>query len=267
MAVKKCESCGIEFETAANARTCSVVCRNRLISAERKAKHMQSRDCVICGESFSFGAKDWKRETCSPVCAYKLRGTKTARGEQRQCLTCGQSFYAKRSQITGVKGGGQFCSKHCMHQRNKSATHRVCVHCGKPFVVSPSIKSVACSLACAYRHFAGNRRPNYKGNTYLVEIDGKRISRRTKAAGRMHSNKRRLLIDLVTPKWADLGMMRAVYEESARLTKLTGVDYHVDHIVPLKNDIVCGLHNQFNLQVLPALDNLRKHNRHWPDMP
>lgn len=44
--------------------------------------------------------------------------------------------------------------------------------------------------------------------------------------------------------------------------------------MPLKNCVVCGeefkargLHCEDNLQILPALDNLSKGNRHWPDMP
>ncbi len=41
----------------------------------------------------------------------------------------------------------------------------------------------------------------------------------------------------------------------------------IDHIVPLKSKIVCGLHCLENLQYLPSAENQAKKNYFWPDMP
>lgn len=70
-----------------------------------------------------------------------------------------------------------------------------------------------------------------------------------------------------TPKWANFNKMLEIYKESQLLSKTTGKVHHVDHIVPLISDLVCGLHCEQNLRVVLEEVNLSKGNRHWLDMP
>lgn len=73
-----------------------------------------------------------------------------------------------------------------------------------------------------------------------------------------------------TPDWLtkeDLTEIEDFYTASQMFKLYTGVEYHVDHIVPLQGKTVCGLHVPWNLQLLPWNENLSKQHLYWPDMP
>lgn len=68
-----------------------------------------------------------------------------------------------------------------------------------------------------------------------------------------------------TPAWLSnkhLEEIQGVYLLAKECELLSGDMYHVDHIVPLQGENVCGLHVPWNLQVLPADINMSKGNRY-----
>jgi len=72
---------------------------------------------------------------------------------------------------------------------------------------------------------------------------------------------------MVTPEWANLFILKEAYSLARLRTKVTGFRWEVDHIVPLTSDLVCGLHNEFNIRVIPMVENRSKGNKWWPNMP
>ena len=79
--------------------------------------------------------------------------------------------------------------------------------------------------------------------------------------------KRRAAKLQATPAWlteTDFEMMKVSYAMRDALSERYGFKFHVDHIIPLQGENVCGLHVPTNLQVILASENMSKGNRN-PD--
>jgi 5-methylcytosine-specific restriction endonuclease McrA len=78
----------------------------------------------------------------------------------------------------------------------------------------------------------------------------------TKARRRKHRQ--------ATPPWLSTKQkaeIRQLYQIAITMTKTTGEQYVVDHIVPLRSNEVCGLHVPWNLRVITQEENLKKSNK------
>jgi len=78
------------------------------------------------------------------------------------------------------------------------------------------------------------------------------------------SSKRRAARLQRTPNWLtvdDYHAIRTLYETAAALTKSTGIEHHVDHVIPLQGRTVSGFHCPNNLQILTQSENCSKNNK------
>ncbi len=130
------------------------------------------------------------------------------------------------------------------------------------------VRAAAREFYEAHKQSENQRASEYhRANATRIRESKKKWKSDNQAACRTHESKRRAFKLCATVQWANEEKIAAHYAKSAKLTRETGIVHHVDHIVPLISDIVCGLHWEGNLQVLPALKNWEKRNLHWPDMP
>jgi len=78
--------------------------------------------------------------------------------------------------------------------------------------------------------------------------------------------RRRAMKKKANASWANKEYIKDLYanaQEANAIFESIGLtpNFQIDHIIPLQNDLVCGLHVEHNLQVLPAEENQKKSNK------
>lgn len=196
--------------------------------------------CECCGAEFKVPQSHAHIRACSRECGYKIRLVANKKEKvELKCAHCGKTFLEHESHA----GRRRFCSFDCMFSNSGTLKQRS-------------------------ENIAGERNPSWKGGVTVkaVSSSGKAYSRQQPHLENEKSVRRKRSMDKATPDWADLDKVRMIYKICREISRETGVQHHVDHAVPLTSKKVCGLHNEFNLRVMPGIENLRKQNRSWPDM-
>lgn len=105
---------------------------------------------------------------------------------------------------------------------------------------------------------------SYLNNKDLVKEQNRAWSEENRGARNAITAKRRASKLQATPSWLsdkDHEQIKRIYTACSNVNKRTGKTHHVDHIVPLQGENVCGLHVPWNLAIIPASMNLSKSNK------
>ena len=121
-----------------------------------------------------------------------------------------------------------------------------------------AVKSTSEEIAIRKNWMANNvekmreYRKNYRLSNLFISAN---------ATQRRNAQKKKALV-----LWANESKILDMYKLAENLSKKTGIKYHVDHIYPLQSNFICGLHCEANLQVIPAIENIKKSNKFIGDL-
>lgn len=160
-----------------------------------------------------------------------------------------------------------FTGKPCKygHVCERRVSDRVCIECERPR--DRRKHRVENMTPEQIERRRARDRVRYQATKDQYRAEWRRWARNNRAKVNADEAARKAEKRRATPAWADHVAITAVYAEAERLTRETGIEHDVDHIVPLRSPIVCGLHVHWNLRAIPTSENCEKGNRWWPDMP
>lgn len=181
-----------------------------------------------------------------PVSAFRL-DKKGLLGRCSQCKECRKKHderYRKAKEVLSAPTALQI-GKGCYAEIDKGLIK--CSICLIQKPIKSFYKDRSSKHGYSHRCKACNHQ---RANSFCKQNPSKSAARRAKRRASGH-----------TPQWAEKEEIQKMYDYASQLTIATGIKHHVDHIIPLNSDLVCGLHVLNNLQVIPGAVNLRKNSR------
>lgn len=201
---------------------------------------------------------------------------------KKKCTKCGEekdleSFHKERTNKSGYRSD----CKQCVSRKNK-----------KRYATNESLRDKQRERCRANREYYRIKSKEFrkKNKDYFIEYNKRNrehintLSREWRANNREAASaackrwrskngavvaaaciRRQKRLKNSAPDWLtseQLDYMNYMYSLARELTSLNGEPYHVDHIMPLRGENICGLHVPWNLQILPSDLNIKKGNKY-----
>jgi 5-methylcytosine-specific restriction endonuclease McrA len=147
-----------------------------------------------------------------------------------------------------------------------------CLHCGADVPIGLGrLKNKIrkfCSTKCIKSNWTARNRDSVYAKQKQRNLENpearaqasRKYYLKNKAYYAEYASLRNRSVKQATPSWADTNEIHNVYLEAQYM------QMEVDHIIPLKHPLVCGLHVWDNLQLLSRSDNARKNNNFDSDI-
>lgn len=121
------------------------------------------------------------------------------------------------------------------------------------------------TCAQAYKNEWGRANPECKIKWILNNPEKRKVSssaymKRNKPYYAAYQAVRTRHLMQAWPKWVEMDELEDIYKEAKYM------QLEVDHIIPLKNKSICGLHVPWNLQLLTRSQNAVKSNKYDEDL-
>jgi len=165
-------------------------------------------------------------------------------------------IFRKEAKAKGLRR--YFTGRSCKrgHIAERKVISRNCMECEREYDLQRQASNPE-------RHRESNRK-HYASNIEKCRKHDRQRQAATPEKRNARNAKRYALKLHAAPPWLTKQHLQEIalhYKTAKVWTSMEGDRYVVDHIVPLKNHVVCGLHVPWNLHVITEKENLKKHNR------
>lgn len=234
--------------------------------APRDMAKIIEKVCISCQKPFLIPqSRDWREHSCSSECKAQARkdgAAKVATERSRDCLCCGTSFVAKKSQIDS--GKGKYCSLKCSHKAVLTPSRMA------PEAQQKKRESWLKGFAAGtHKIFKGEKNPQWTGGRKVAMqrlIASGRAAEKTRNYRKLNPERardwaqKRKSGNVARLPWGTTQKLGNAQRWKCGICQCSVKgSYHLDHIMPLK---LGGLHTPRNLQLLCPTCNVRKSAKH-----
>ena len=220
---------------------------------------IQQGQCTVFKLNLLKGVENFNTGTQKRCCTCKEeKPTDSFHKKARRCKVC--AIDAARASYAKNKEAISIASKAPEHKAHKNGLRRK-IYQNNPEKINDRNRTWK---AANREKVASTILEWQRKNKDKVAINTKKWMQANKGMVNARTRRRQTAKLQRTPAWlgaVDHAEMDFTYAYCAALRSI-GMDYHVDHTIPLQGKIVSGFHVPSNLQVIHASDNMKKNNKH-----